>query len=1038
MNRIELINASAGSGKTYSLTNRVVEEIEGGTPPEALMAMTFTNKAAAELSERIRVRLLKSGHEKEAYRLSDGFIGTVNGICARLLMEYAIEAGMSPAIETMPEEDSAKIFNIAIDNVIEKHASKIEPAARRLELDGRGSGYAARKDWREHVKQAVDLARSNRIAPEQMKGFSQRSWQAFERVLGEAGDLDFDEALKAVAGRAVEDLKKLGGLTKTTQKVLETLETCLESMDRGTMTWADWCRLSKLKPAKDGQSAIGPVTAFASRVLNHPGLHSDLKGMIEGVFGCAAEALSEYETYKKEHGVMDFTDQETHVLDMLQTNDSFKASLRNRIGVLMVDEFQDTSPIQLALFLEFDKLAGKSVWVGDPKQAIYGFRGTDPQLMDEVVASIGESQVLGCSWRSKENLLDFTNALFAEAFHEMDPEMIRLAVPPERKEKAEGGRIEEWHLAAKNKQEDADAIAVGVKDLLGRASETQPGDVAVLCRTNDECREIAASLKQLGLRVSVGQGSLMDMAECRLAMGALRYMNNKEDALALAEIVKTTQKEEPGGGWLTELMTDPEAAKDKWCGSQLVEALNEGRKNIGNWTPLEALEQAISRVGLLERVKAWSDPELARSNLDALRGVCAEYIDICASRRSAVTIDGFVAYLNGDEREQAKGMGEETVNVLTYHGAKGLEWPWVVLAGLDKSASANVFGVNIEAAGAFDPTRPLTDRVIRYWPWPFGKQKTHPLLDEELETHPVKKQAVEKMESEERRLLYVGMTRARDGLVLAMRNEKKGLKTAQLDAMKDREGRKIVSWDGRTGEKEITVGKETLTVSAFDYAPQPGEGSQTPDRKAEFLPDMPETETEYPPARVSPSTLQGTLEQTGTWEEVCTLGPRIGIAGEPEMDKLGNAIHSYLAVAHKLPSVEKKKEIAKDILKKWGMEEHLDSCEVVDAEERLAEFLAKGYPGSKVFREWPISMRNAQGQKLSGWLDLLVETETGYVVIDHKDYPGPDAAERAKRYEPQLRAYKEAVEKATGKPVVDMLLHFPISGRMLRFCGKLK
>lgn len=107
------------------------------------------------------------------------------------------------------------------------------------------------------------------------------------------------------------------------------------------------------------------------------------------------------------------------MLDLAQYNEAFRASLGDRIQLLMADEFQDTSPIQLALFLALHELAGKSVWVGDPKQAIYGFRGTDPQLMEEVVALITESGVLDSSWRSRENLINCTNALFSEVFHEM-------------------------------------------------------------------------------------------------------------------------------------------------------------------------------------------------------------------------------------------------------------------------------------------------------------------------------------------------------------------------------------------------------------------------------------------------------------------------------------------------------------------------------------------------------------------------------------------------------------------------------------------
>lgn len=130
-------------------------------------------------------------------------------------------------------------------------------------------------------------------------------------------------------------------------------------------------------------------------------------------------------------------------------------------------------------------------------------------------------------------------------------------------------------------------------------------------------------------------------------------------------------------------MTDSELTKENWHNTEIAKALNEARISIKFWTPLEALEQAINRVGLLPMLKSWQNSELALSNLDALRSACNKYINLCSSRRRAATIDGFVTYLNESETEQAKGTGAQTVNVLTYHGSKGLEWPWVVLTGLD-------------------------------------------------------------------------------------------------------------------------------------------------------------------------------------------------------------------------------------------------------------------------------------------------------------------------------------------------------------------
>ena len=710
MKNIELINASAGSGKTYNLTSRVVGILESGIEPEALMATTFTNRAAAELRERIRVQLLKSRQSEKANRINDGFIGTVNSICARLLKEYALEAGMSPALEIMPEEDSVNIFRISIDRVIDQYADQMEPAARRLELNGGSRGYQTAADWRDHVKNIVDLARSNLITPKQLEASSYSSWNTLQEVFGEPATGNIDQALQEAMTLALTSLNQIGTLTKKSQTCLDTLKTCSKRFERNQQTWSDWIKLAKMDAAKDGQDIISPVITVADGVLRHPKFQADVKQVIEGTFECAIGALQDYEEYKLKHGLMDFTDQETHILEMARNNHPFRASISDRIQTLMVDEFQDTSPIQLALFLALNELAGKSVWVGDPKQAIYGFRGTDPQLMEDVIAKIGKSSVLNFSWRSKENLLAFTNSLFSEVFHKMGKDKVCLKVPEERADKAVGGHLETWHLAAKNNADETTAIANGVQDLIQRIPGIKPGDIAVLCRTNNKCVEIATNLETLGVRVSVGQGLLLDTRECRLAVAALRYMNNQRDSLALAEIMQLSSKNQSGESWLLELMSNPEETKTNWHNAPLIAPINEGRSKIKYWTPLEALEQAISRIGLLRMIRAWPNSGMARSNLDALRGTCHKYVDQCASHHSAATVDGFVTYLQTSSTEQARGSGEHTVNVLTYHSSKGLEWPWVVLTDLDSSPRAAVFGVNIEPASQFDMSNPLADR----------------------------------------------------------------------------------------------------------------------------------------------------------------------------------------------------------------------------------------------------------------------------------------------------------------------------------------
>ncbi len=1033
MNNIEIINASAGSGKTYSLTSRIVDIIKSGIEPESLMATTFTNRAASELHERIRLHLLNGLWDGEVNRISDGFIGTVNSICARLLKEYAIEAGMSPAIEVMPEEDSDSIFNISIDRIIGIFAEQMGPIARRLELDGSGSGYSKNGDWRSDVKRIVDLTRSNQISMSDLEEYAESSWSSLQALFGEPIDADLNKELRDAITNSINELEVLRSSKITTQKALNTLKECYKRIEDERVTWSDWVRLSKLSSAKDGQDYINTVNAIADNVLRHPQFQKDVKELITGVIGCARDALQDYDQYKKEHGLMDFTDQETQVLDLALNNVAFKSSMSDRIQTLMVDEFQDTSPIQLALFLAMTRLAGKSVWVGDPKQAIYGFRGSDPQLMNEIVSLIGNSDLLSYSWRSKERLIEFTNTLFAEVFHDMNRNMVELKVPAERIEKAKGGCLETWYLLAKNNQEEVSAIANGIRDLIERNANVNPGDIAVLCRRNDRCKDIAAQLGKLGTRASVGQGLLMDTMECRLAIAALRYMNNKNDTVSLAEIIRMTTCD---NDWYSELMKNPSGTIEAWHDTAIAKALNEARDSIKYWTPLEALEQAVSKASLLSTIKSWPNPKLARSNLDALRGACDKYIDLCSSRRRAATVDGFITYIDESEIEQAKGTGDHTVNVLTYHGSKGLEWPWVVLTELDTEPRDSVFGIDIEASKEFDPTNPLANRKIRYWPWPFGSQKKYDSLDVEIDALPLKSQIRDKAEREEQRLLYVGMTRAKDGLILAIRKAIRdgSIKCSWLNILKDAKGDPVIRFSTEVDDQIVKVGNKDISFGIYRYgAEDVGLPSLLNDDK-EYALNFTCADKIYPDARVSPSELPFIPEEHGMieFEIVEKFTERISIKGNPEMDVLGNAVHSYFAFEYDRLGAEEQIALAQNLLKNWGMETSIDHTELVEAGQRLTAFIDKKYEGYKVYKEWPVSMKNKDGQIIQGFIDFLLDTPSGYVIIDHKSYPGKDVLIKAKEYIPQLIAYKKIVEKATGKSVVDTLLHLPISGLVLR------
>src|SRR5690606_15624683 len=214
--------------------------------------------------------------------------------------------------------------------------------------------------------------------------------------------------------------------------------------------------------------------------------------------------LDAYAQRKRELGVIDFVDQEHLFLGLLEKPAVVEA-LSEELDLLLVDEFQDTSPIQLELFVRLSRIARESVWVGDVKQAIYGFRGSDAELMKAVLAELpamgGTKEVLGQSRRSRPGLVRLVNGAFGDASAPgLSRQEVELA--PVRKELVPDAALANWVLNGRNVTERAAALAEGVKALVasgyrvvdpssGNPRPAHFGDIAVLCKTNAGVQTVA-------------------------------------------------------------------------------------------------------------------------------------------------------------------------------------------------------------------------------------------------------------------------------------------------------------------------------------------------------------------------------------------------------------------------------------------------------------------------------------------------------------------------------------------------------------------
>ncbi len=515
---IEIISASAGSGKTYTLSKTLVEALSGNVRPEAVLATTFTNKAAAELIERVRTDLFKAQKWDYAQRIFDGHVGTVNSVCGRLLKEFAFELGLSPVQDVLPEDDNFFIFERAVAPVVEKYSREIDAIAERFEIE----------DWRSILRDIINKIRTNDIDPGSLSKSYEWSWKTFQDILPAPSKTGEDRIDRDLAD-AIEDTytalkQNPSDTTKATQEVMKKLEIHRRTRaEVSSLSWPEWVRFSKLTPGAKSRDICEKLTDAAKNHASHPRLHRDIETFIRLLFVCAGEAVVAFAQFKEKNGIVDFVDQEKLALELLRIPE-VQERLKKDLEIVFVDEFQDTSPIQLALFIEFARLASRSIWVGDQKQAIYGFRGTDPTLMDAVIDQIIDKKnqkILSRSYRSRPGLIAFTNELFATAFEPLgiSPERVRLQ--PQVKD-GPGQKIPllVWQLSRKDSKIEKDrasngkeilSLAIAIGDLLehcddymildGNTEQTRPlraGDVAILCRTNSNVSKWLPPLKITG------------------------------------------------------------------------------------------------------------------------------------------------------------------------------------------------------------------------------------------------------------------------------------------------------------------------------------------------------------------------------------------------------------------------------------------------------------------------------------------------------------------------------------------------------------
>ena len=1030
--RFQIVPAGAGSGKTYRIQEQLADWITDGLiAPERIMAVTYTEAAAAELRERISAGLLARDRVEDALRLSQAYISTIHGLGLRLLAEFAFQAGMSPRPRLLNDDEQNTLVRTAL-----ARTDRADLVLGDLDAFGYtysfGTGKSGEESFRDTVLEAVQLLRT--IGASDASGARPYAEIANRRIARNYG-------------RAEPDNGRTRRLRKRAQALLEAFPRCLDehygfnaTAERqfradfkvlsmaarpGTLEsdWGLWQKLRRLR-VRNGKAGLpdgyfdlaAQVIGEAEGLVRHEGPLRHAQSHVKALLAAGQDVLESYNEAKRLSGLVDYTDMIALSERLLRERPETLDALAARVDCLVVDEFQDANPLQFMLLWRIREAGIPTLVVGDLKQAIMGFQGADPRLFAALMRSErGMSQPLTRNWRSTPGLMEFANAvgpvLFGSEY---------VALEPQRKP----GPMEPLEVVAfeKNPWKARNAIcayamARRLTELLddpdqrvvdrrsGEIRRLRGSDVAVLCPTNRTLSEYADVFRQQGLSVNHQTGGWLMSRPVQIAIQALAYLANPADSHAALYLAATELGSCTLEDGLRQLIDGGRIEEPLL---QRLDALAEG---VVDRTVYALVADTISALGLFDEITAWPDGEQARANLVRLLGEAAEFMD---ANREALAHGGyhgygtktFLAWLatrqDEDEQPLKAVLDEDAISLLTWHRSKGLEWPVVAVCNLDRRVRGRLPNLAVEYPAFDDLSKILECAEIRYTPRyaaPEQNKMSLMALDQVAVT-------------EARRLLYVALTRARDKLVLEWPGFQKKGSLARTPSYWELVGS---NWQLRAAAGKLVVAGRKLQcgVSVADLAAPDRSGTHfewenarqpVVGRRAIRRAEPPEGGT---PDAVAASAMAGLADGT--------LPPRLEIARygdvlELETELVGAPLGTYLHQCFEL--LGSRPDLLGRLAELTGVEMEAPSLERTGvAVARFEEWHRRRLGTESVMREWPVLAVDENGSVLSGEADLVLQTPEGVWVLDHKSDRVDDLSATFQRYLPQLEAYATALRE---------------------------
>lgn len=1043
---LTIIPAGAGSGKTYTIQKKLAQWIkEGKVAPDRIVAVTFTEAAASELRDRIRTELVREGRLDDALKLDQAYISTIHSFGLRILTEFAFDAGISP-IPRLLIEDEEKILirrALAVTDRADLVMDNLMAHGYRFDYN---SQEGPEDQFRGKVLNLINKLRSIGVLKED-KQITNHALAKIKEVYGPTRSaLDLKEellgAVKGLLKKYPESMSYLFPGNKGATEELKNNYWDLKKAEKGDTLDSDWnlwhglreMRISKKGSAMpDGYDDLAStVMEAASNIVHHPGPLADALSHAEALLGGSQACLSQYEAGKKERGLVDYTDMLADAHKLLIRSPDVLEGLKSRIDCLVVDEFQDTNPLQFSLLWELQKAGVPTMIVGDLKQAIMGFQNADSRLLDQLQTKFKETtSPLTENWRSTPRLMDWVNrvgeGLFKDGYTRLEPR----ANFPSRLEPLE---VIDFQGFKRNNKAPAQHTVSRIKALLDDNTQTvydkklkiqrslRPGDIAIICRTNARVDDYAAALQNSGIRARIEEEGWFGSRIIQITYQALCYVADTSDIHAALYLAVTELGQHDLEGAISTIMNGDDL-KDP-----ILEELRKVADGTADRTVDTLVRDVINALDLFGRISLWPDASKARANLLRLQGEAESFM---STNREALSAGGyygsgmqtFLSWLrkraeDEDSQPQPRVVEEDAVQVMTWHKSKGREWPVVAVCAFDSEVSARLPSFDISFEDFSDLSALLEKARIEISP-EFAIPEKNDSFFAPLQ---------QKEEQEALRLLYVALTRAREKLILEWPSYKDG-------------GSRLTYWDvlrSSTGldlrDNHLLIGGDEFECHVTVATPDSqgvSEGHEPifklPTIGRRVIKEAP-LPVDLTPETLSPSSLHGEVEIKGELIKE-SYGESLDLDLDISALERGTLLHRCF-------------EVTSGDREKLGLISSSLGYNLTDDQlgrigKAISDFnnwLTKKYSPIAVSSEVPILALNEHGSVVSGVIDLLVETDEGFWIIDHKSDETDDLEERFRFYLPQLLCYSDAVRKArAGKRVIGVMVNWVSCGKAMFF-----